>query len=51
MESMIEGKTRPVRRKGSWLKNVSDWTGMDKQSLLRSAEDREQFARIIGNLQ
>lgn len=29
MEGQIEGKRGPGRRKGSWLRNVWDWTGMD----------------------
>lgn len=50
MEGKIEGRRGPGRRQGSWLKNVRDWTGLNSQSLLRIAQDRERFAEIVANL-
>lgn len=51
MEGKIEGRRGPGRRKCSWLRNVRDWTGLDTHSLLRAAQDRQQFARIVAELQ
>ena len=50
MEGKIEGRRGPGRRQCSWLKNVRDWTGLDSQSLLRVAQDRERFAGVVANL-
>lgn len=51
MEGKIEGKRGPGRRKCSWLKNIRDWTGMDTNTLLRTAQSREDFAVITAQLQ
>lgn len=51
MEGKVEGRRGPGRRKCSWLKNVREWTGLDTHSLLRAAQDRRQFARIVADLQ
>ena len=50
MEGKIEGKRGPGRRQCSWLKNLRDWTGLDSNSLLRRAQDRDEFARIVADL-
>ena len=50
MEGKIEGRRGPGRRQCSWLKNIRDWTGLDSHTLLRTAQDRTQFAEIVANL-
>ncbi|CAG9826857.1 unnamed protein product [Diabrotica balteata] len=51
MQEKVEGRRGSGRRKCFWLKNVRDWTGMDTHSILRTYQDREQFAVVIANLQ
>ena len=51
MEGKVEGRRGPGRRQCSWLRNVRDWTGLNSQTLLRVAQDRERFANVVANLQ
>ena len=51
VEGKVEGRRGPGRRRCSWLRNVRDWTGLDTQSLLRAAQDRQRFAEIVADLQ
>lgn len=50
IKGKIEGKRGPGRRQITWLRNIRQWTNMDLQTLIRTAEDRESFANVIANL-
>lgn len=51
MEGKIEGKRGIGRKKYSWLKNIRDWTGLDAHTLFKAAQDREEYAKIVANIQ
>ena len=48
-EGKIENRRGIGRRTMSWLRNIRDWTGMNVQQLLRTAQTREAFDEIIAN--
>lgn len=54
-ELIVEGKINvrrgPGCRKGSWMKSVRKWTRMSTLDLIRTTQDREQFANIVDNLE
>ena len=50
MEGKVKGKRGPDRRQCSWLRNIRDWSGLNSQTLLRVAQDRERFANVVANL-
>ena len=50
IKGKIEGRRGPGRRQISWMRNIREWTGMDTQTLIRIAENREEFALVIANL-
>lgn len=50
IQGKIEGKRGPGRRQLSWMKNIRDWTHMNVETLIRTAQKREDFATVIANL-
>lgn len=50
IKGKIEGKRSIGRKKLSWLRNIRNWTGLNFEELIRTAENREQFEMVIANL-
>jgi hypothetical protein len=51
LEGKICGRRGPGRRQLSWLRNIREWTGIRSvEELIRIAQDREAFARVIANV-
>lgn len=50
VKGKIEGKRGLGRKKLSWLRNIRQWTGLNFEQLIRTAEDREEFAIVVTNL-
>lgn len=50
VKGKIEGKRGLGRKMLSWLRNIRQWTGLNFEELIRTAEDREEYANVISNL-
>ena len=50
-KEIIKGTTPGQRRRGrpktNWYDNITEWTGLKGHCLLRSAEDRRQWRKIV----
>ena len=50
-KEIIQGTTPGQRRRGrpktNWYDNITEWTGLKGHCLLRSAEDRRQWRKIV----
>lgn len=46
-EGKIEGKSVPVRRQMTWLRNIKEWTELDFQALIRKVQDTNDFTEVI----
>ena len=50
IEGKLEGKRGLGRKRLSWMRNIRNWTGMNFEQVLRTAQDRHAFANVIANL-
>ena len=50
-KEMIQGTTSGKRRKGRprmmWMDNIKTWTGMTTEAIIRTANEREQWKRVV----
>ena len=47
----LEGKVRRGRPRTEWITNITEWTGMRYEYLVRLAQHRVQWRVITANLQ
>ena len=47
LQDTVKGKTKRSRQKKRCEDNIKEWTGMDFDSLTRSAENRSRWKRIV----
>ena len=50
LEGPLEGKLSRGRPRTEWLTNITEWTGMLYQDLVRIAQDREQWRIMTAHL-
>jgi hypothetical protein len=50
LEGKIDGKRARGRRKTSWMSNIRNWLGKNREGLIHTARDRWKYARLIANL-
>ena len=50
LEGKVEGKRKVGAPKRNWMKDIFDWTGMDKYVVVkRNAEDRKRWKLMVAN--
>ena len=51
---LLEGKVEGTKRRGAqrrtWMKDISEWTGMNYKNCVRCAMDRRRWRRMVANL-
>ena len=50
LEGPLEGKRSRGRPRTEWITNITEWTGMGYEDLVRLAQDREQWRVMTANL-
>ena len=50
LEGPMEGKLSRGRPRTEWLTNITDWTGMRYEDLVRIAQDREPWRIMTAHL-
>ena len=50
LEGPLEGKISRGRPRMEWMSNITEWTGMKYEDLVRQAQDREQWRVMTANL-
>ena len=50
LEGPLEGKRSRRRPRTEWMTNITEWTGMRYQYLVRLAQDREPWRIMTANL-
>ena len=47
IQAAVPGKRGRGRPRKSWLDDVTEWTGLGVEKLLRETRDRENYRRIV----
>ena len=50
LEGPLEGKISRGRPRTEWMTNITEWTGMRYEDLVRLAQDRESWRIMTANL-
>ena len=50
LEGPLEGKVSRGRTRTEWMTNITEWTGMRYEDLVRLSQDREQWRVMTTNL-
>ena len=50
LEGPLEGKRSRGRPRTEWMTNITEWTGMRYEDLVRLAQDREPWRIMTANL-
>ena len=50
LEGLLEGKRSRGRTRTEWMTNITEWTGMRYEDLVRLAQDREPWRIMTANL-
>ena len=50
LEGPLEGKISRGRPRTEWMTNITEWTGMRYEDLVRPAKDREPWTIMTANL-
>ena len=51
LEGAVQGGRRRGRQRKRWKDNIKEWTGLEWNSILREAENREEWRKLVVNLQ
>ena len=48
LQGTVEERRRKGRQKERWEDNISGWTGLKLGEVLRKAENREEWRKVVG---
>ena len=49
MQGTVPGTRTRGRPRKKWMDNMSEWTGLSTEGLMRATEDRREWRRIVYN--
>ena len=47
LQGTVQGGRRRGRQKKRWEDNIKEWTGLERNIILRKAENREQWRKLV----